>query len=54
MPTIALAARLIALVARLTRGLVIEEQRKDYVRTARAKGLAATIACCTVTCCATR
>jgi ABC-type dipeptide/oligopeptide/nickel transport system permease component len=38
-PTIALAARLIALVARLTRGLVIEEMRKDYVRTARAKGL---------------
>lgn len=39
MPTLALAARLIALVARLTRGLVIEEMRKDYVRTARAKGL---------------
>ena len=38
-PTVALAARLIALVARLTRGLVIEEIRKDYVRTARAKGL---------------
>ncbi|HEY7579623.1 MAG TPA: ABC transporter permease [Acetobacteraceae bacterium] len=41
MPTIALAARLIALVGRLTRGVVIEEQRKDYVRTAYAKGLAA-------------
>jgi ABC-type dipeptide/oligopeptide/nickel transport system permease component len=38
-PTVALAARLIALVARLTRGLIIEEMRKDYVRTARAKGL---------------
>lgn len=38
-PTLALAARLIALVARLTRGLVIEELRKDYVRTAYAKGL---------------
>jgi ABC-type dipeptide/oligopeptide/nickel transport system permease component len=38
-PTLALAARLIALIARLTRGLVIEEMRKDYVRTARAKGL---------------
>ncbi len=38
-PTAALAARLIALVARLTRGLVIEELRKAYVRTARAKGL---------------
>jgi len=38
-PTMALAARLIALVARLTRGLVIEEMRRGYVRTARAKGL---------------
>jgi ABC-type dipeptide/oligopeptide/nickel transport system permease component len=40
MPTLALAARLIALIARLMRGIVIEEQRKDYVRTAHAKGLA--------------
>lgn len=39
MPSIALAARLIALVARMTRGIVIEELRKDYVRTAKAKGL---------------
>lgn len=39
-PTLALAARLIALVARMTRGVVIEEMRKDYVRTAAAKGLA--------------
>jgi ABC-type dipeptide/oligopeptide/nickel transport system permease component len=39
MPTMALAARLIALVARMTRGVVLEELRKDYVRTARAKGL---------------
>ena len=39
MPTIALSARLIALGARMTRGVVIEEMRKDYVRTARAKGL---------------
>jgi ABC-type dipeptide/oligopeptide/nickel transport system permease component len=38
-PTVALAARLIALLARMTRGVVIEELRKDYVRTARAKGL---------------
>src|SRR5215475_2162910 len=35
MPTMALAARLIALVARMTRGVVLEELRKDYVRTAR-------------------
>ena len=41
MPSIALAARLIALVARLMRGIVIEERRKDYVRTAHAKGLGA-------------
>ncbi|MBI1777186.1 MAG: ABC transporter permease [Proteobacteria bacterium] len=39
MPTAALAARLIALVARMTRGVMLEELRKDYVRTARAKGL---------------
>jgi ABC-type dipeptide/oligopeptide/nickel transport system permease component len=39
MPTIALSARLIALVARMTRGVVIEEMRKEYVRTARAKGV---------------
>lgn len=39
MPTLALSARLIALVGRMTRGVVIEEMRKDYVRTARAKGL---------------
>jgi len=39
MPTLALAARLIALVARMTRGVVLEELNKDYVRTARSKGL---------------
>jgi len=39
MPTLALAARLIALVARITRGVVLEELNKDYVRTARSKGL---------------
>lgn len=39
LPTLALAARLIALVARMTRGITIEELGKDYVRTARAKGL---------------
>jgi ABC-type dipeptide/oligopeptide/nickel transport system permease component len=44
MPTLALAARLIALVARMTRGVVIEEMRKDYVRTARAKGLSRRVA----------
>jgi ABC-type dipeptide/oligopeptide/nickel transport system permease component len=39
MPVLALAARLIAIVARLMRALVIEEMGKPYVRTARAKGL---------------
>jgi ABC-type dipeptide/oligopeptide/nickel transport system permease component len=39
MPAIALAARLIALVARMTRNIMIEELRRDYVRTARATGL---------------
>jgi ABC-type dipeptide/oligopeptide/nickel transport system permease component len=40
MPTIALAARLVALVARMTRGVMLEELARDYVRTAHAKGLA--------------
>lgn len=40
MPTFALAARLVALVARMTRGIMLEELAKDYVRTAHAKGLA--------------
>ena len=39
LPTLALSARLIALVGRMTRGMVVEEMRKDYVRTAKAKGL---------------
>ena len=39
MPALALAARLIAIVARMTRSVMIDELRKDYVRTARAKGL---------------
>jgi ABC-type dipeptide/oligopeptide/nickel transport system permease component len=40
MPTLALAARLVALVARMTRGVMLEELARDYVRTAHAKGLA--------------
>src|SRR6185436_507074 len=40
MPTFALAARLVALVARMTRGVLLDELAKDYVRTAHAKGLA--------------
>lgn len=41
MPTLAIAARLIALVSRTTHASVIEILSEDYVRTARAKGLAA-------------
>lgn len=40
MPTLAIAARLVALVSRSTRASVIEILSEDYVRTARAKGLA--------------
>jgi ABC-type dipeptide/oligopeptide/nickel transport system permease component len=39
MPTLAIAARLVALVSRTTRASVIEVLGEDYVRTARAKGL---------------
>lgn len=39
MPTVAVAARLVALVSRTTRASVIEVLSEDFVRTARAKGL---------------
>ena len=39
MPTIAVAARIIAIVARMTRSSMLEVMQRDYVRTARAKGL---------------
>lgn len=39
LPSLALAARLIALVARMVRGVMLEELGRDYVRTARSKGL---------------
>jgi ABC-type dipeptide/oligopeptide/nickel transport system permease component len=38
-PATALSARLVALVARMTRGVVLDEYHKDYVTTARAKGV---------------
>ena len=41
MPAIALAALPMAFIARMTRASVLEELDKDYVRTARAKGLPA-------------
>jgi ABC-type dipeptide/oligopeptide/nickel transport system permease component len=40
MPTLAIAARLVALVSRTTRASVMEILGEDFVRTARAKGLA--------------
>ncbi len=43
MPTLAIAARLVALVSRSTRASVIEVLSEDYVRTARAKGLTARV-----------
>jgi ABC-type dipeptide/oligopeptide/nickel transport system permease component len=39
MPSIAVAARLIAIVARMTRATTLEVLREDYVSVARAKGL---------------
>jgi ABC-type dipeptide/oligopeptide/nickel transport system permease component len=41
MPTLAVAARLVALVSRTTRASVVEILGEDYMRTARAKGLGA-------------
>lgn len=42
LPAVALAAAPLALIARLTRSNMLEVLREDYVRTARAKGLAET------------
>lgn len=39
MPAFAIAARLIALVARMTRSVMMEVMQEDYVRSAEAKGL---------------
>lgn len=39
LPTIAVSARLVAVVARMTRSSMLEVLQRDYVRTARAKGL---------------
>ena len=43
MPTIALGVSSIAYVARLTRSSMLEVINQDYIRTARAKGLAETV-----------
>jgi peptide/nickel transport system permease protein/oligopeptide transport system permease protein len=40
LPAFSVAIHLMALVARMTRGTMMDELRQDYVRTARAKGLA--------------
>jgi peptide/nickel transport system permease protein len=39
LPTLVLAARSAALIARLTRSAMLDVLRQDYIRTARAKGL---------------
>jgi ABC-type dipeptide/oligopeptide/nickel transport system permease component len=39
MPGLAVAARLVAIVARMTRSSMMEVVRQDYIRTARAKGM---------------
>lgn len=39
MPTIAVSARLVAIVARMTRSSMLDVVRQDYIRTARSKGL---------------
>jgi len=39
LPTLAVSARLVAVVARMTRSSMLEVLQRDYVRTARAKGL---------------
>ena len=54
LPTLTLAAFSVALIARMTRSTMLEVLRTDYVRTARAKGLARARASSTATCCATR
>jgi peptide/nickel transport system permease protein len=43
LPAIALGSIPLAIVARITRASVLDVQNEDYVRTARAKGLASTI-----------
>jgi ABC-type dipeptide/oligopeptide/nickel transport system permease component len=43
MPTVAVAARMIAIVARMTRSSMLEVLQRDYVRTARAKGQRRTV-----------
>ncbi len=42
MPTIAIAARLVAVVSRTTRASLVEVLHEDYIRTAQAKGLGRT------------
>jgi peptide/nickel transport system permease protein len=43
LPAIALGSIPLAIIARITRAAVLDVQNEDYVRTARAKGLASTI-----------
>ena len=53
MPAMTIALGLSATVFRMTRAAVLDEQRRDHVRTARAKGSRDGACCCTM-CCAMR
>ena len=53
MPAITIALGLAAIVFRMTRAVVLDVAQRDFVRTARAKGLGPAGSCC-ITCCATR
>ena len=46
LPTLALSAIFIALIARITRASVLEVLEEDYIRTARAKGQTERRCCC--------
>ena len=54
LPAVTLALPSVAMVARMTRSSVLDVLREDYVRTARAKGVAERLWCSASTRCATR
>ena len=54
LPAIALGSIPLAIIARITRAAVLDVQNEDYVRTARAKGVAAARPSTRATCCGTR
>ena len=54
LPVVLSAVARLGTEARLYRAMFLEEIGKDYVRTARAKGLSRDRGACSATCCATR